>query len=116
MALGEKCSVTGVAVAQSRIFEPGDRFSEVGDASVNQACLDFPVPANALRHYDVIGHRLERQRFLAILQSSLGLALSNVGRTRAPQTDNPNPDILKSSTVVEGTAAVICTRPPVAEH
>ena len=115
MALGQPYAITRVTIAQTGVFEPGNRFTEIRDAGIEEACLDFPIAAHPFRHWDVVRQGLERQRFLAILHSPLRIAPINVHCSRAPQTDHLDPKVLQSGAVVEGTAAIIQACSPVAE-
>src|SRR5439155_16009228 len=115
MALGEPHRADDVSKAHSRILEPRERLAKFGDAFVDAAGSDFPVTANCPGPRGIARDGLERQRFVAALQSAFDVASLDVGPSHPRPADGLQAEVAELDSVLEPAPAVVKARPPLAE-
>jgi hypothetical protein len=115
MALSEEKAVALAGIAHASGLEPGQRLTEIRHTRIDPTRLNFPVAARRFRRCGVIGQGFERQRFVAILDTSFRITLLNIGHAHAPQANYLEAAIVEGRAVFDSAAAVTQAPVPFAE-
>jgi len=114
IALNEPQGGGGPKIGKLRALEPGGEITKFGDSGVHLPAFDQSIAADRPCRCGMIGDRLKRERLVAIPESSLDVALLNMGERRAPQSGGLEQRVVEGCAIVERSAASIEAFLPVA--